>query len=97
MYPAYSRSSFSDGITIVIRHYVIQPLPLDDTPNDIEYLLLPKLKSVFYKIQIPFCRFTIFLKNITNRPKFTIFLKKKMKIGNSREFLQCSRNTSCQV
>ena len=52
------------------------------------------------QIQIPFCRFTIFrvfpfsIKNSTNRPKFTVFLNKKIKIWKSREFLQCSSNTS---
>ena len=48
--------------------------------------------SPFYKIQIPFYRFTIFrvflfsIKNSTNRPKFTVFLNKKIKIWKSREF-----------
>ena len=56
--------------------------------------------SPFYKIQIPFCRFTIFcvflfsIKNSTNRPKFTVFLNKQIKIENLGNFLQCSRNTS---
>ena len=49
--------------------------------------------SPFYKMQIPFCRFTIFrvlplisFKNSTNRPKFTVFFEKKFEIGKSRNF-----------
>ena len=59
-----------------------------------QYLLLTKASiSPFYKIQIPFCRFTIFrvfpfsIQNSANRPKFTVFLNKKSKIWKYREFL----------